>query len=275
VVAVDSIGLRLTLPGPEGSADAFQATGVIQRFLVMLWQLEDAGFRVAASPGEDKSSWRFQELRLGSVVATVAPRRPRTGGSVDSMNDALFKAVEGLAAAEEAEGIPAGWTVSVAQAGLDVLRLLPASGLELELLRDGQPIRSTRVSKAAADHLAVGLKERRSSIGSVIGRLESATLRGRREASLWPDRGTGRIQIAFEQRDVDVIRNAWGKRVEVRGIVERDADGTAVKVRMRNLDVLAESAGSSSLADLVGADPDITDGLDVDEYLREIRDAAQ
>lgn len=274
---MDRTELRVTLPGAEGAADAWRAVAALQRLLVVLGQLEDVELRQDVGGGE-RSKWGFKELRLGSLMATVAPSQPRRGASLDTMSSALDRAVEGFAVAEERPGIPPGWNMIVAQTGAELARMFSAiesAGLRLELIRDGHTIRQVTVTRTAEQHLSAGLRVRHKSIGSVIGHLDSATLHGRREASLWLGRSKERVVVAFEARDVDAVRAAWGRRVEVVGVLERDPDGRLVKVRMRSLEILAGEVDSPPLPELIGLDPDMTDGLDAADYLREIRGSAQ
>jgi hypothetical protein len=194
------------------------------------------------------------------------------------MDHTLSRAIEGFASAEEHPGIPSGWNVPVAEAGADLAQFFSAvdgSGLLLELVEQGEAVRRAVVTRATAQNLSAGVRLRARSIGSAIGRIETATLRQRREASLWLERTDKRVAIAFEARDVDTIRAAWGRRVEVRGVLERDHDGQLVRVRMRQLDILAEQTDSPALSDLIGLDPGLTGGSEPGDYLRGIRGEAQ
>ena len=141
--------------------------------------------------------------------------------------------------------------------------------MRLELLKEGRSCREVIVSPAAERHLTAGL--RRRSIGSAIGNLDSASLRHRREAGLRLERTGDWVPISFDAKDVDVVRNAWGRRVEVSGVLERDADHKLIRIKMQRLEILGDRGDSPPLTDLVGLDEDLTGGVEPSEYLREIR----
>lgn len=99
------------------------------------------------------------------------------------------------------------------------------------------------------------------SIGSAIGRLESvSTLRAERTGEL--------VEVVADAGQFARLVAALGRRVEIAGRLTRDADGRAIAVAMRDLEVLP---AGRPLTDLIGLDPDFTGGLTPEEYLEEIR----
>ncbi len=267
-----STELRVTLPGPEGSADARRALAVLDRFLTLLTRLEDATLKRPTS--RDHTSWSFTEVRLGSLVTTLAPNRLADGATSVTIKELAGTTIMGLATAEDQEGLPSGWTLQAARSGADLAQLLGlvvSDGMVVELLEDGEP-RGPRamVTRQAAENLAAAVRTRRHSIGSVVGRLDAISVHGRREAGLWHERTGDRIAVTFDSSQTDEIRSALGERVEVAGRLTRDAEDRPVSVKMRSLDVLQ----GAPVTDLIGLDPNLTGGMDPVDYLREIRGAS-
>lgn len=264
--------LRAVLPGPDGSADAARAFVVMHRLLAVLARVEDVA---AGGRGSDRSKWGLTQLALGSMVTTFAPSIPRRGLTTDVLDEVMARTVAGFEAAEAGDGIPAGWDHEVAAAAVelsDMLGLLPATGLHLELLVDDQPVRLVRVTRHSAEHLRAGLKITRMSVGAVTGQLDSVSRHDVLRASLWQE-GTGRrIEVRFTSADEEIIRRAWGRRVMVSGPLSRDVAGRPIRIRLRELHELPEATRLPS--EMAGIDPDMTGGLPADEYLREIRGAS-
>ncbi|NBE80295.1 hypothetical protein [Micromonospora rubida] len=263
--------LRVTLPGPEGSADARRSLGVLERFLALLGQLEDAVLQ-KDSPN-DRTAWGITDVRLGSLVTTLAPNRLASGASAITMKEVAGTAVTGLAEAEQHEGLPAGWTLKVANAAVELakpLGLLAADGLMVELLQEGSPARVIHVTRQVAENLSTALRVRRQSIGSVIGTLDAITLHGQRRAGLWHERTNRRIEVTFTATQMDQVRAALGQRVEVSGRLIRAIDDELLSVKLRDLEILP----SSPATDLIGLDPGFTNGADPVDYVREIRGAS-
>jgi hypothetical protein len=250
---------------------------VLEKLLALLGQIEDVVLNKHAARGDERTVWGFTNVGLGSLTATLAPNRPKRGATSSTLADVAARAVAGLAAAEAHEGLPEHWDRHAGATGADLaqmLGLLPSDGLQVELLTDGKPVRAVRVTRHAGEHLRSGLQVRRQSIGSVIGRLETASLHEKREAGLWLERGRDRVAVQFRDDQVDVIRGAWGKRVEVAGRVTRDVDGRPLSVKMTSLEILPDTGQGRPLTELVGLDPSLTGGRDPQDYLREIRGAS-
>ena len=257
--------LRVTLPGAEGSADASRALKVLTRVVELLETAD------RADAGQRPTTWGIADLRMGSVVMTTAPTTAAPAEYVDRLFALI---VDGLAEAEAREGIPDSWDPDVAERGAELAHLLsadPRQALLVEALDGGTVVRRAVVTRAAERHLRQGISVSATSIGSVVGRLDSASY-SRHEAGLKPEDGSARVAVRFSTEHVDIVREAWGKRVEVSGLLSHDSADRIVRVRMRRIDVLAEE--HPPLTDLVGLDPDFLGGMDPDDYLREIRGAA-
>lgn len=272
-----STRLRVTLPGPEGSQDARGALVVLERFLTLLGHLEDNEIRKRAARADDRSTWGITAIELGSLVTTLAPNRVRQGSTVATLNKVADVAVAGFAEAEERDGLPTGWDGRTAATGAELARtlgLLNTDGMILELLDGDRVIRNVTVTRHAAEHLAAALQERRHSIGSLIGRLDTISVHHRPQAGLWHERTGERVTVTFDQSQTDQVTAALGKRVEVAGRITRTLDDRLVDLRMRSVEILPDFRDGPQLSSLAGLDPDFTGGLDPDDYLREIRGAS-
>jgi hypothetical protein len=269
--------LRVTLPGPDGAADARRALAVLEKLITLLGQVEDVALKKHAARGDERTVWGFTSIGIGSLTATLAPNRPKRGATSATLADVAAMTVAGLETAENRDGLPEHWDRHAGSTAADLAQLLgmlPSDGLRVELLSDGEPVRDVVMTRRAGEHLRAGLKVRRQSIGSLIGRLDTASLHERREAGLWLERGGERVAIHFRDDQIDVIRRAWGRRVEVAGRVVRDVDGRALSLQMKSLEILPDTGQGRPLTDLVGLDANLTGGQDPHDYLREIRGAS-
>ncbi|MET8359350.1 hypothetical protein ABZ422_18275 [Micromonospora zamorensis] len=269
--------LRVTLPGPEGSADARRAFTVLTKFLSVLGCLEDSALNRRASRADERTAWSLTDVALGSLVTTLAPNRPKRGATTIILDQVADMAVQGFAVAEEQDGLPPGWDLRAASAGAELaqlLGLLSADGMKLELLEQGRIASEVTVTRHAAEHLQAALRVRRESIGSLIGRLDAISVHQRREAGLWLERTGLRVAVNFSAQDTEQVSAALGQRVEIVGRITRDIDGNVMSIKLRSIQPLPAGHETPPLTDLVGLDPDVTEGLDPADYLREIRGAS-
>lgn len=265
--------LRVTLPGSQGSADARYALAILDRVLTLLGRIENV---VVAPPGraDRPTAWGLTDISLGSLVTTLAPSKPRPGSTSHQLDAVMANVVDGFEAAQERSGVPLGWDRESAKAAValaEMLGLLPATGMILELLREREPVKRVVVTSRSAEHLRAGMRVQGRSIGAVTGRLDTLSGHGGYKAGLWQDGTSNRIEVRFDAGDEELLREAWRRRVMISGELVRDASGRPVRITMRSIEVLPDA--TRPLTDLAGIDPDITDGLDPADYLREIRGA--
>ena len=275
---VDHVGpeLRATLPGPAGSADARRALAVLERFLSLIGVLEDVALEAKATRAEERSVWGLTSVRLGSLTVAIAPNEPRRGATTRTLSDVASWAVDGLAEAEQREALPRHWNRQCGDSAIGLAQMLgylPASGLQLQLLEGGKVVKEVVVTRHTEEHLRAAMSVRHQSIGSAIGRLDSVRLHDRREAGLWLETTGERVAVLFTAKQVEEIRASLGKRVEVAGKLTRDVDGKLLTIQMRSLEVLRDQEGPE-LTDLVGLDPNMTEGKGPRAYLRELRGAS-
>lgn len=260
------MGVELRVIFPDLGQEARRAVAGLHRLL----DVATAAAAAAAAGPAGSPQWRLTHLALGSVQAGIAPVID------DSVaKEAFGRIVAGFAQAEEHEGVPAGWDAELTKAARDLLAQCGPDGLLLAYFRDGYQVRSARAGQTARRHLAAGLRSGyRDSIGSIIGQLDTVSVHDRFEARMWPERGGGAVSIRFDADQIDLVKDHLGGRVEASGRIRRDAFGQIQHLTLRSLELLPTFAESPPLSDLVGLDPDFTDGKSAEDYLREIRGQA-
>ncbi|WP_284746462.1 hypothetical protein [Amycolatopsis sp. RTGN1] len=192
----------------------------------------------------------FAHLRDGSVDAAFRPMQ-----EPDTTDAAFRRLVAGLRIAENGAEIPDGWNDTAIQAGRDAAAHLggfDAEGTELTL-RDGDKIVDrVRITLVTRDHLREAGSLRRTSIGSVIGHLDSLNVHERYEARIWPERGGKSVVIRFTAAQLDNVRSLIGRRVEARGKLIRDYRGRPLSLQLRAITRLPTRDESPRLASGLG-----------------------
>lgn len=268
--------LRIKLPGSEGNGNARRSLAIVGKLLHLLGQLEDEAVR-AGRGGRQRTTWAIRNVKLNSLDLTLAPNRLGDDVTLDLIADIGDWAVDGFAVAEIEDVLPEHWTPAAGSTGIDLgkdLGLLPSDGMELSYVVDGQVRHEVVVTRNTAEHLIAATKRKSTELGSVIGRLDTASTHSNLVAALWTDLHGERVEVRFAERDKEVIRAAWDKRVEVVGLITSNAWGRPTSIGMTGLEVLPTVEESPPLTDLIGADPDMTGDLTVEEHLERLRDAS-
>ncbi|HZN17884.1 MAG TPA: hypothetical protein VFB84_06790 [Micromonosporaceae bacterium] len=272
-------GIEVTLAGPAGAVDARQALVRLSELLDLLAALEHASVDVHATRRPPaRSKWTFSDLGLGSVRAALAPLEPRPGASFDDLDQVPLRAVEGFARVEDEERLPDGWSVDAARKARTLAAhfgATPETGMRLALLVNGEQRTAVHVTRRAAVNLSRALQVRRESIGSLTGRIDSMSLHAKPYAGLWRVRGGNRVIIELPNGDlVEQARHALGQRVQVHGRISRNEAGQILHLRATTIEVLPDESYAPPLTHLVGADPDITGGMEPVQYLEALRGSA-
>ncbi len=261
--------LRVTFLGEH--QDARKSVAALDQLLKVIGKAEELN-----TGQKGHSTWRFSHLALGSVAVGIELFKPPAEGGPDVDRFAFDRLVDGLAEAQEREGVPGGWSTDLAIRARDWIRDVGTEGIRIEIRRNGFPERSVTVTKVAQRHLDAGLERGwQDSIGSIIGALDTVSVHGKYEARLWPERGGLSVPVQFQPDQVELVKEHLGARVEATGWLRRDTAGRPVQLRLRDLERLRSFKDSPPLSGLIGLDPDFTGGKSAVEYLKEIRGEAR
>lgn len=268
-----SLELGIRLRGRPDDLDAQRGLRDLANLVDLLGLLEDARLRSERKP-ESRSTWSFTNLGLGSIEAVIAPLEPRGGANFEALERVPEMAVEGFERVEATPRVPDGWSdqaLRKAQAATKNLGAGAARAMVLTLLVDGRAKRTVEITHRASVNLRTARKVRYSSLGSVIGTLDSVSVHGRNRAGLWTDRGGRRVEVAFGGGQQEEIASMLGRRVEIWGRLSRNSDDQALSVQARRITPLRSASEARPLSELRGIAPDLTAGEQVGEYLERLR----
>ena len=124
------------------------------------------------------------------------------------------------------------------------------------------------------EHARMAVREAEVSIGSITGTLDVISTRARHGVRLSVFDPVNRRAVTGTAAGTlrDDLRKFWGHRVAVRGRITRNSRGQAIRIAISDLELLPDDdAGRPSTSDLLGADPEWTGGLSVDEFMNRAR----
>ncbi|WP_162602209.1 hypothetical protein [Streptomyces sp. CS207] len=114
------------------------------------------------------------------------------------------------------------------------------------------------------------VKKSFSSISGVLEILEHRTGRSPR-AFLRVDNSKHAVRIEAREDQSSLLRESWGERVLVEGLLKRNILGQPVSLVLDSIENTPERGSSVSPWELLGIDPDFTDGLSTEDYIRRVR----
>ncbi|MFF2522456.1 hypothetical protein [Streptomyces liangshanensis] len=266
----------ISLRGPQAGMDADASLETLSKLLKVIAELERTeGQKNSKSK---VSRWTFQELRLGSVNATLEPLELAPESSYTTLERVLEQMVGGFQAAEKTAELPPRWTPRAARLGADAVRRLGASpDVGMELLLYGDTVLRVDVTQRAHQNLRAAVVERYTSFGSRRGHLNSLfdTDKGTIKGVLKSEVGNERIPLVCPESLREDLRGAWGEdRVEVTGNIIENARGQVMRIMVDELEILPTEPSLTAEELKGGFWPDMTGGLSAREHLAVIRGEA-
>ena len=257
--------LRLSITGELGRMDYL----AVLRALQGSYDLLQRTARRVIGDRADELHWHLTGLSEGSAVTLV---RPDTTGDVTEhqLREIIETYTRDLA--DPAERLPEE-DVPILRNVLQELQRTNSGALlaALEGLGDGEGSPASVVDPVVVLPTLVEQRSRRPVIGSVVGRLDSLNVHGKREASLWNELDQRRVVVTFAEDAYSQVYAALRRRVEVFGLVQEDADGRPLRVRLQDLELLARDEGLPTLRSLAGSMPTLTGALTPEDYLEQQR----
>ena len=154
------------------------------------------------------------------------------------------------------------------KAAKDLSKISDDTGYALRIVHRDRIVSIANLSDTSVGETSV---EYFRSIGSVEGRLESATVRNRPHFRVYDavhDRG---VTCHFSDPQLEQVRNGLGKRVIVSGNVRSDQQGNPESIRVSTIEVADDTPKPVSPSDLRGLWKGETEGQKAEQYIREVR----
>ena len=262
--------VRLDLGGAELEFD-----GVLRAMRGAYGVLLEVQGQVLGPSDAPKVHWILVGLQTGSAVAELEAR-PEDGAPAALVDTVVEAYVQGIDRWADDPSVPPpffnydavaqlrGLAIDLGRYGISTLTAVYVDGAE-------QPQGVLRPMEPEPDPLSPRLARTQKARGSVIGRIEAINLHDRQEATLWDEIGQNRVVVAFPEESFEQVRGALRRRVEASGELTEDDDGRPMRMRLEQLDVLPGDEELRPLADLVGLLPNLTNGEDPTDWLRNQR----
>lgn len=250
---IDDGRVRLTLDGARGEIAARGLQDALGHLMVMV---RDAGKVLGATAGE----WAVTRLELGSVLIEI--ENPAAVG-VPVMID------HGLAVLSEQAVRPDSWTLPMLKAGRDMGRLAGRFGIHQ--VRITTAVGDRVVSGAIAANADAALTAKHQALGSVRGHLDKWSARGgRRELGMILDTGEP-LALVYPDALKPVVLSLLSQNVEAWGMVERNAAGQRIRLRLEGLESVSPRGRMVPVHEVSGLYSDMFPGLTVADIIDEVR----
>ena len=260
--------LEVHLGGVEGGIGAHTYAAVLRQLTYALEEID----RVIEPASAAHPLWKVTNTDwrrgIGAVVQlTPELRNAASRSTLDLMRTSreLWGGVMSLSREPE---IPTSFTASVVDRVLKVQRQIkPTTGLTSVTVAPAGVEAPAEFSEALGVNARNATAEASLAYGSLVGRLDLISARStRRRVGLRTDYGSP-VTCDVEAIDQDLYMRFFAQRVVISGTLKRNARGQVVSLLADTLEP-DDDVERISARSLLGAMPDITDGVSAVEYIR-------
>lgn len=215
--------------------------------------------------------WLIGRLETGSLVIELESR-PKRELSADNVGSRVARVlVEGLDMIEQEASTPPYFSDTAMEHALRLTRLIGRDGATGLIVRDS--LGEAVLSPQAAENIAPLLSPRRTSLGSVEGKLGLIAIHRKPRFRIYEVVTHKAVTCDFDEKKwLDRVKDALWRRVIAYGVVYYNIKGEPLRVELDNLRILSERTDLPQVDDIGGMDPDLTGALSTAEYIRSIRD---
>jgi len=261
--------LTLRISGKPGTipVEAFLAAAKYE--LAILRDLDTA---ISGNP-KRTLDWYIRDLRIGSVEMDVESVS-RVAGS-DSGLTVSRSIIESINSVERENKTPAYLSESSMKNVEGLISIPKRYHIDGQVsLFSPEENMSAIITDASEQHIKELLPIRNRSIGSVEGRLENIFTHGRPRFTLYESRSRRAITCMFDYDDlISTVKGQLRSRVAVFGVTQSNSRGETLRVLVDKIEPIDEHRQFPGVADIYGIDPDFTNGMSSDEYIRSLRSA--
>ena len=218
-----------------------------------------------------KTTWVATNLSMGSP-ARVKISAANTPHDFDALH-LTGTTIDGFAELSVAAKKPDGWSDQALKYGRDICELADPEWVTGIHLENGQKSASM-VSEVISHVDLLTAPKYKDSEGSIDGRLDLVNVHEGFELGIYTTLGDRKIPASFEKTDdktLDKVRSLLKRRVYATGTISWQEDGKPKSILIKKVEPLERDPKRKGIFDLNGSDPEFTEGLSVEEFLRRKR----
>ena len=256
--------IRLILSSPSGKIPLSSFSRAIGKLRLILEEIEER-----ISNGEGHNIWAVTNLNMASPADIQI--EPLEAKEFLDAEQSIKYAIDGFSSLNRTPVRPAGFSDTALKRTREFAGLKDAKSLdEIKLLNGSNEVSLTGHIIANVDDL-IGPPPK-DAIGSIRGKLDIINVHTGLQVGIFQDLDRKCIKAIIEDENDELLERAkslLGKLIVATGEIKRNKFGIPREIRVQTIEPASER---TDIREAFGIDPDFTDGLSVDEFLRRQRD---
>ena len=240
--------LTLTLKGDRITADAFAEA--ITSFLALVREV------TAEMTGSSKDVEWLVSVKGGSAQVTYIAERRKPTAPVPEITDTVYHGMKQLNQRPQTSRRvkrPRYFSDSAVKRVREISQLTQRH--QVEGIRIRRSRQHSGITDAAAQNAVRILEARPTEVGSIEGRLEMMSVRGRLSFAVWDDLHDSEVRCyipAGNEELYDRAYRAFRKRVSVFGVLRLTEAGEPVSIQVRDIEVFPDPSELPSADEVYG-----------------------
>lgn len=223
------------------------------------------------SGGDITTGWAIKNLKMKSPAELqIVPYKPKDESNTNLIVESSIKGINTLLKRAQK---PKYFTTQALEKARELANIIDNKNIDDISLHNGsQSIELTHKLVAHVDSLVYRIKEK--PMGGIEGRLDMINIHSGLQLGIYRLIDDRQVKALFEEGDAmrELAKKLLGKKVYAMGEVKRNKAGEPTAITVKELEEIPDDKDRPTLLDIYGIDPDFTDGLSVDEFLRKQRD---
>lgn len=259
-----SARLRLIINSPEGKIPLSAFSKAISKLQRILQEVDER-----VSKGEGHNVWAISNLSMASP-AEVSIEPLETKERLDA-GRSVGLVIDGLSSLNEAPKRPDGFSDVALKRVREFAAIKDTKTIDdIRLLNGEQEVSVTAHIIANVDEL-IGVPTK-DTLGSIRGRLDIINVHMGLQVGIYQELDGKYIKAIIEEDDEKIlvqVKDLLGRSIVAIGEIKRNKFGVPRQIRVKKIE---STPKDTNIEDSFGIDPDFTDGLSVDEFLKRQRD---
>ncbi len=193
-------------------------------------------------------SWVVSSITSGSVHLTLEGI-PTDDAQLYNINEVITTVETGLAELEERPERPLFFSDRALESAKALAELVGKDIVGIQVGSNSHKVNLTKHLVANVDEL---IGARYKSFGSVEGVLKSITIHKRQAFRIYDLLTDRSVACYFPPEFLENIKNAFGKRVSVYGLIRSREDGEKVSIKVEEMEVFPSEEQLPTIEDVIG-----------------------
>ncbi len=263
---MNDLFLKMVIKSPSGLIPLQSLANATKRILDILRAVDRQ-----LSGGSVTTGWAINNLKMKSPAELqIVPYKPKKDSDP---NRIVTHSIKGINALKIKAERPAFFNDAALEYTRAFANIIDHRNIEDISIQNGsQTVELNHHVVANIDTIIHPIKE--TLFGIIEGRLDMINIHAGLQLGIFREIDDRQVKALFgdDEETRELAKGLLGKKVYAIGDIKRNKDGEPIAITVKKLEEMPDGENLPSLLDIYGIDPDFTDGLSVEEFLRKQRD---